>query len=84
LKRNLIFAQHDLATDGPFNEFQAILCRGVLPSLRPATQSRANQLFRTSLVRLGFLCLGTNETVNSATTSGYESFSTGGIFRRIY
>jgi chemotaxis protein methyltransferase CheR len=84
LKRNVVFAQHDLATDGPFNEFQAILCRGVLPALRPEVQARGQELFRSSLVRLGFLCLGTNESVNSGSRSEYEVFSTGGIFRRIY
>jgi len=84
LKRNMVFAQHNLATDGPFNEFQAILCRGVLPSLGPAVQARGHELFRSSLVRLGFLCLGTNESITSAGRSEYEGFSTGGIFRRIY
>src|SRR5215213_5890334 len=32
LKRNIVFAQHSLSTDGAFNEFQAIVCRGMLPS----------------------------------------------------
>jgi chemotaxis protein methyltransferase CheR len=85
LKRNLIFAQHNLATDGPFNDFQAILCRGVLPSVRPSVQSRAHRLFRESLVRLGFLCLGPSESfVVTDTGAAYESFSPSGIYRRIY
>jgi chemotaxis protein methyltransferase CheR len=84
LKRNLIFAQHNLATDGPFNEFQAILCRGVLPSLSPPMQARAHTLFRESLVRLGFLCVGPSESVGyNESQSEYEVFSTGGIYRRI-
>jgi chemotaxis protein methyltransferase CheR len=83
LKRNVIFAQHDLATDGPFNDFQAILCRGVLPALPLASQVRAHELIRASLVRLGFLCLGPGEPV-SAAGADYEAFSSGGIFRRIY
>jgi chemotaxis protein methyltransferase CheR len=85
LKRNLIFAQHNLATDGPFNEFQAILCRGVLPSLSPPVQERAHALFRESLVRLGFLCLGPTEPMPiRQSQSAYEIFATGGIHRRIY
>src|SRR5207249_3453973 len=84
LKRNMVFAQHNLATDGPFNEFQAILCRGVLPALGQSVQARGQQLFRNSLVRLGFLCLGTGESLNGPGQSEYEVFSTGGIFRRIY
>jgi chemotaxis protein methyltransferase CheR len=85
LKRNLIFAQHNLATDGIFNEFQAILCRGVLPVLSQPVQERAHALFRESLVRLGFLCIGPSESVaNTDSRSAYEVFSTGGIYRRIY
>jgi len=84
LKRNMVFAQHNLATDGAFNEFQAILCRGVLPSLGASVQARGHELFRSSLVRLGFLCLGPSEPINSAGQAEYEVFSTGGIFRRIY
>ncbi|HZT06479.1 MAG TPA: CheR family methyltransferase [Chloroflexota bacterium] len=84
LKRNVIFAQHNLATDGPFNEFQAILCRGVLPALGAPVQARGHELFRTSLVRLGFLCLGASETIDGSARSAYELFSTGGIYRRIY
>ncbi len=85
LKRNIVIAQHNLASDGPFNEFQAILCRGVLPTLGPAIQTRAHELFRESLVRLGFLCLGEAESLgNNGSRSAYEPFSTGGIYRRIY
>jgi len=84
LKRNMIFAQHNLMTDAPFNEFQAILCRSVLPVLRLGARSRVHELFRDSLVRLGFLCLGANETIAASDGAGYEPFSTGGIFRRIY
>jgi chemotaxis protein methyltransferase CheR len=85
LKRNIILAQHDLASDGPFNEFQVIVCRGVLPTLGPAIQSRAHDLFRQSLVRLGFLCLGETEALgDNGGRSAYEPFSTGGIYRRIY
>jgi chemotaxis protein methyltransferase CheR len=85
LKRNLIFAQHNLATDGAFNEFQAVLCRGVLPSLSPTVQTRAHGLFQESLVRLGFLCVGPGESIaQSSRGSAYEAFSTGGIYRRIY
>ncbi len=85
LKRNIIIAQHNLASDGPFNEFQAIVCRGVLPTLGPVIQARAHELFRQSLVRLGFLCLGETESLgNHGGRTAYEPFSTGGIHRRIY
>src|SRR6267142_2694428 len=30
LKNNIVFSEHNLATDGSFNEFQVILCRNVM------------------------------------------------------
>ncbi len=66
LKRNVIFAQHNLAVDGVFCEAHLILCRNVLIYFQPPLQSRVIGLFRDSLVRGGFLCLGAKETVGQS------------------
>jgi chemotaxis protein methyltransferase CheR len=63
LRRNLVFAQHNLVTDGSFNEFNAILCRNVLIYFRRPLQERVHRLLYESLGRLGFLGLGSKETV---------------------
>ncbi|MBV8246497.1 MAG: protein-glutamate O-methyltransferase CheR [Candidatus Eremiobacteraeota bacterium] len=63
LKRNTIFAQHSLMSDGSLNEFHAILARGVLPQFNKALQYRVHNLFLQSLARLGFLALGANESL---------------------
>ncbi len=63
LRENVIFAQHSLATDGSLNEFNAVVARGVLPLFNKALQFRVHNLFLQSLARLGFLCLGANETL---------------------
>jgi chemotaxis protein methyltransferase CheR len=63
LKRNIIFAQHSLVTDGSLNEFHVIVARGVLPQFNKALQFRVHNLFLNSLVRLGFLCLGPHESL---------------------
>ncbi len=63
LKKNVIFAQHSLVTDGSLNEFHVIVARGVLPQFNKALQFRVHNLFLGSLMRLGFLCLGTHETL---------------------
>jgi chemotaxis protein methyltransferase CheR len=63
LKKNMIFAQHSLVTDGSLNEFHVIIARGVLPQFNKSLQFRVHNLFLNSLVRLGFLCLGPNETM---------------------
>ena len=63
LKKNLVFAQHNLATDGPFNEFHVILCRNVLIYFNKALQARVHDLFLHCLIRLGFLGLGHEESL---------------------
>jgi chemotaxis protein methyltransferase CheR len=63
LRRNVSFAQHNLATDGSFNEFHLIICRNVLIYFNRTLQDRVHRLLYQSLIRFGFLGLGTKETV---------------------
>jgi chemotaxis protein methyltransferase CheR len=63
LKRNITFANHNLATDGVFGEMHLILCRNVLIYFNKELQNRALKLFRDSLARGGFLCLGSKESL---------------------
>jgi chemotaxis protein methyltransferase CheR len=63
LRKNLIFAQHSLISDKSINEFHLIVARGVLTQFNKALQFRVHNLFINSLVRLGFLALGPNETI---------------------
>jgi chemotaxis protein methyltransferase CheR len=63
LRKNIIFARHNLVTDGSFNEFQVILCRNVLIYFNKRLQDRVHGLLYDSLARLGFLCLGSKETI---------------------
>lgn len=63
LRKNIIFAEHNLVTDGPFNEFHLIVCRNVLIYFNQELQSRVHALLFESLVRFGFLCLGSKETL---------------------
>jgi chemotaxis protein methyltransferase CheR len=62
LRRNIVFAQHNLATDGSFNEFHLVVCRNVLIYFNRALQDRVHRLLYDSLVRFGFLGLGMKET----------------------
>lgn len=62
LRRNIVFAQHNLATDGSFNDFHLVVCRNVLIYFNRALQDRVHRLLYDSLVRLGFLGLGLKET----------------------
>lgn len=64
LKENLIFSQHNLATDGSFNEFNVILCRNVLIYFNNILQDRVHKLLYESLGTFGILGLGQQETLS--------------------
>ena len=63
LKKHIIFAKHSLVTDGSLNEFHVIVARSVLRQFNSALQFRVHNLFLNSLMRFGFLCLGSNENL---------------------
>ena len=63
LKRQIVFADHSLATDSVFSEVHLVSCRNVLIYFNRALQDRAIGLFEESLVRKGFLGLGNRETL---------------------
>ena len=63
LAKNIVFAQHNLATDGSFNEFQLVLCRNVMIYFNGALTERVHRLIYDSLGASGFLGLGDRESV---------------------
>ncbi|MBB5189363.1 chemotaxis protein methyltransferase CheR [Silvimonas terrae] len=85
LRRNVIFADHSLATDSVFSEVQLISCRNVLIYFNRELQNRAFELFHQSLVHRGFLGLGSKETVQFSEFAGeFESFAkTERVFRKV-
>lgn len=67
LRRNLVFARHNLVTDGSFNEFQLIVCVGVLARFNARLQARVLSLLHESLSHGGYLLLSPGETPQAAT-----------------
>lgn len=65
LKKNILFAQHNLAFEGSFNEFNAIICRNVMIYFNQKLQDRVHRLFYDSLCRSGILGLGNKESLVS-------------------
>lgn len=63
LKENIVFSQHNLVTDGSFNEFNVILCRNVLIYFNQLLQSQVHQLLYESLCTFGVLGLGHQESI---------------------
>ena len=61
LKENIVFADHNLVTDGAFGEMQLIICRNVLIYFKQKLQNQVVSLFTKSLAPGGFLCLGSKE-----------------------
>jgi len=66
LRENVTFAQHNLTSDGPFNEFNLILCRNVMIYFDKTLQERVHGLLHQSLARFGVLGLGNEESIRSS------------------
>ncbi|MDP2227611.1 MAG: protein-glutamate O-methyltransferase CheR [Moraxellaceae bacterium] len=82
LKRNVIFADHDLATDQVFGEMQVILCRNVIIYFNRDLQNRVFRLFYDSLDIGGTLCLGSKESMRFASCA--DQFDVIEKHQRIY
>ncbi len=63
LKKNMIFAHHNLTIDQSFGDMNMIVCRNVIIYFNRMLQERVLQLFFDSLVDGGFLCLGSHESL---------------------
>jgi chemotaxis protein methyltransferase CheR len=74
LVENVVFAQHNLAMDRTFNEFNLILCRNVMIYFDKALQDRVHRLFYDSLDTFGILALGHKESISfTPHEQGYET-----------
>jgi len=84
LRSKIIFSTHNLVSDRSFNEFQLIVCRNVLIYFDKDLQSKVLSLFDESLESLGFLALGTKETLRfSDLEKGYKQVGNDKIWRKI-
>ena len=73
LLQNVVFAHHNLVSDGSFNEFHLILCRNVMIYFDKELQDDVHKLFYDSLVKFGVLALGSTESIRfSALAAHYE------------
>jgi chemotaxis protein methyltransferase CheR len=70
LRRNVVFADHSLATDEVFAEVELVSCRNVLIYFSPGLQDRALGLFAEALVHRGVLGLGARESLRPSRRGG--------------
>ena len=84
LSEQIVFARHNLVTDGAFNEFHVIICRNVMIYFDANLQARVHGLFHDSLVRRGVLALGAKENLRfTPVEDRYEDLdSTWRIYRK--
>lgn len=85
LRANVTWAQHSLATDASFNEFQLILCRRTLSDFDDGLRQRVLQLFYDSMSFLGVLSVDGEACMDASPfNAGYQPISQGqGLYRRI-
>ncbi len=73
LKKNIVWANHNLVTDSVFAEVNLILCRNVLIYFDNSLQNKVQKLFYDSLINGGILCLGNKEGLRF--TDFHEKYS---------
>jgi chemotaxis protein methyltransferase CheR len=75
LRERVVFADHSLVTDAVFGEMHLISCRNVLIYFDNTLQNRTIGLFSDSLIRKGFLGLGSKESLRfSSHASAFQDF----------
>lgn len=76
LKKNIVFADHNLVTDAVFAEVNMIVCRNVLIYFNKNLQNHVIKLFTESLSNGGYLCLGSKESIRFSNISNcYKTIS---------
>jgi len=76
LRRRMVFSDHSLVSDAVFGEMHLISCRNVMIYFNRELQARAVGLFSDSLVRRGFLGLGSKESLRfSKHEAEFEEFN---------
>lgn len=83
LRRNVVFFQHDLASDHALGAMHVVFCRNVLIYFGPQLRDRAMLTFAGCVERSGFLCLGMNEGLSPLAKQSFSEFAERErIFRR--
>lgn len=84
LLRRITWSQYSLVTDASFNEFQAIVCRGVLGEVGPVLRQRVLRLCHDSLARFGVLGLDGPLDASDACAGMYQGIAGArGWYKRI-
>lgn len=69
IRDNILFSKHNLITDPPFIKIDLISCRNLLIYLESEAQNNIMNNFHYALNKLGFLFLGTSESLGDISSS---------------
>jgi len=75
LRRNVVFFQHDLASDQALGAMHVVFCRNVLIYFGTDLRERTLATFAGCLERSGFLCLGMNEGLSATAKVKFADFA---------
>lgn len=86
LRKDIVFAPHNLAADAEFGEMHVVLCRNTMIYFKPALKERCLRLFDASLLPGGFLCVGLKEVLGDKPIADHYQELVPGmrIFRKRY
>ncbi len=83
-RKHMVFSTHNLAAESSFNEFQLIVCRNVLIYFDKDLQVKVLDLFDESLEKLGFLALGSKESLRlSPANTNFKQVGQQKIWRKM-
>ena len=74
LKKNILFFNHNLVTDGVMNQFQLIICKNVIIYFDNVLKQKVFNLFDDSLECNGFLILGNSEYLPNQFKNRFQSY----------
>ncbi|MEP7052519.1 MAG: CheR family methyltransferase [Pseudomonadota bacterium] len=83
LRKNVVYFQHDLASDYALGEMHVVFCRNVLIYFDTELRDRTVSTFADCLSHGGFLCLGMHESLPRASCERFVDFASNErIYRR--
>ena len=75
LRKNIVYFQHDLASDYALGEMHVVFCRNVLIYFGSELRDRTLRTFTDCLGHGGFLCLGMNESLPPTAKDAFSEFA---------
>jgi chemotaxis protein methyltransferase CheR len=84
LRKKMIFSTHNLVSDRSFNSFDLVMCRNVLIYFNKDLQDKVFSLFDESIDLLGYLALGSKETIRfSAIQHKYKQLAQEKVWQKV-